>query len=162
MNLAQLYSFCTYTLLSQVVHQIIYSSRAKDNMTLTTLTVLLMQARALNERKHITGALVYGDGQFMQIMEGEEDMIRDLYERVVRDPRHHDVRKLVDRSVAKRSFAQWSMAFGEVPADMFQKLSSIPTYRTPEQLFHHLPSDTESDTHLLDKMKEIVQASKQH
>lgn len=144
------------------MHQIIYSSRAKDNMTLTTLTVLLMQARSLNERKHITGALVYGDGQFMQIMEGEEDTIRELYERVVRDPRHYDVRKLVDKPIAARSFAQWSMAFGEVPADIFQKLSSIPAYQAPEQLLRHLPLGTERDTHLMNKMKEIVQAYKQH
>jgi len=131
-------------------------------MTLTTLTVLLMQARALNERKHITGALVYGDGQFMQIMEGEEATVKALYERVVRDPRHHDVRKLVDKPIAARSFAQWSMAFGEVPASMFQTLSSITAYQTPEQLLRQLPSDTESDTRLLDKMKEIVQAYRQH
>jgi hypothetical protein len=144
------------------MHHIIYSSQAKSGMTLTTLVVLLMQARALNELHHVTGALVYGDGQFMQLMEGEESVVKALYERVAQDPRHHDVRKLADKSIETRSFAQWSMAFGEVPANLFQELSTIPAYRTPEQLLHHLTADMESDTHLLDKLKELVQTHGQH
>jgi hypothetical protein len=144
------------------MHHIIYSSQAKGDMTLTTLVVLLMQARFLNERHHVTGALVYGDSQFMQIMEGEESVVKDLYERVARDPRHHNVRKLADKTIETRSFAQWSMAFGEVPASLFLALSSIAAYHTPEQLLHQLSANTESDTQLLNAMKELVQTHGQH
>ncbi|MGI4733840.1 MAG: BLUF domain-containing protein [Janthinobacterium lividum] len=143
------------------MHHIIYISQAKESMTLTTLVVLLMQARAHNERQQVTGALVYGDGQFMQIMEGEESVIKDLYARVTKDPRHHDVRKLAEGTVASRSFAQWSMAFGEVPAAQFQVLRSIAAYQTPEQLAGQLAANSATDELLLDKMKEIVYAHAQ-
>jgi hypothetical protein len=139
------------------MHHIIYISQAKEAMTLTTLVVLLMQARSLNEQQQVTGALVYGDGQFMQLMEGEESVIKDLYERVAKDPRHHDVRKLAEGAIASRSFAQWSMAFGEVPAQEFQVLRSIAAYQTPEQMASQLDDSSAAGGLLLEKMKELVQ-----
>ncbi|MVN77756.1 hypothetical protein GO988_15590 [Hymenobacter sp. HMF4947] len=138
------------------MYHIIYSSQAKKAMTLTTLVVLLMQARALNERQHVTGALVYGAGQFMQVMEGEEAVIKDLYERIVQDPRHHDVRKLAEGPIATRSFAQWAMAFGEVPADKFEVLCRVAEYQTPAQMADHLAVGRAVDERLLAKMKELV------
>ena len=138
------------------MYHIIYSSRAKEAMTLTTLVVLLMQARALNEQHHITGALVYGDGQFMQVMEGEEAVLQALYERIVQDPRHHDVRTLAEGPIARRSFAQWSMAFGEVPAAEFQVLQRVAAYQTPTQMANQLATSQAADERLLTKMKELV------
>jgi len=138
------------------MYHIIYSSQAKEAMTLTTLVVLLMQARALNERQFITGALVYGDGQFMQVMEGEEAVVKDLYERVAKDPRHHDVRTLAEGPIATRSFAQWSMAFGEVPAAEFQVLQRVAAYQTPAQLVSQLATSKAAEASLLAKMKELV------
>ncbi|RZJ95197.1 MAG: BLUF domain-containing protein [Hymenobacter sp.] len=138
------------------MYHIIYSSQAKTAMTLTTLVVLLMQARALNERQHVTGALVYGDGQFMQVMEGEEAVIKDLYARVLKDPRHYDVRTLAEGPIASRSFAQWSMAFGEVPAAEFQVLQRVAAYQTPAQLANQLATSQVEDDPLLAKMKELV------
>jgi hypothetical protein len=143
------------------MYHIVYSSQARESMTLTTLVVLLMQARALNERQHVTGALVYGDGQFMQVMEGEESVVKGLYERVARDPRHHDVRTLAQGPIATRSFGQWSMAFGEVPADQFQVLRKVAEYQTPAQMTDQLTVNRETDGLLLDKMKELVQAHEQ-
>jgi hypothetical protein len=69
------------------MHHIVYMSQATDHLTPITLVTLLMQARTLNERQHVTGALVYGHGQFMQVIEGEEAVVKNLYERIARDPR---------------------------------------------------------------------------
>lgn len=140
------------------MHHIAYISQAKEGMTLTTLVVLLMQARALNEQQHITGALVYGDGQFVQVMEGEESVVKNLYARVAKDARHYNVRKLAEGPITGRSFAQWSMAFGEVPADKFRVLRSISEYQTPAQLVSQLETSHAVDERLLDKMKELVAA----
>jgi hypothetical protein len=87
------------------MYHLVYISQAQENMTLTTLVVLLMQARTLNERHDVTGTLVYGDGQFMQVMEGEEAVVKDLYARVAQDARHYNVRTLAEGPLATRSFA---------------------------------------------------------
>jgi hypothetical protein len=143
------------------MYHIVYISQAKESMTLTTLVVLLMQARTLNERQHVTGALVYGDGQFMQVMEGEEAVVKDLYARVVQDARHHHVRTLAEGPIATRGFAQWSMAFGEVSADQFQLLRRVVEYQTPEQMASHLVANQATDSQLLNKMRELVQVHTQ-
>jgi hypothetical protein len=139
------------------MYHLVYISQAKERMTLTTLVVILMQARALNERRQVTGALVYGDGQFMQVMEGEQDVVQDLYKRVVKDSRHQNVRLLAEGPIATRRFAQWSMAFGEVPADEFQVLRRVAEYQTPAQLAGQLAASRAFDGPLLDKMNELVQ-----
>jgi hypothetical protein len=140
------------------MYHIIYSSQAKEAMTLTTLVVLLMQARSLNEQQHVTGALVYGNGQFIQVMEGDEAVVKDLYKRIFKDSRHSDVRKLAEGPILSRSFAQWSMAFGEVPADKFEVLQRVAEYQTPSQLADQLVAGQMVDERLLAKIKELVYA----
>jgi hypothetical protein len=140
------------------MYHLVYISQARENMTLTTLVVLLMQARALNERHQVTGALVYGDGQFMQVMEA---IVKDLYARVAKDARHYDVRTLAEGPIATRSFVQWSMAFGEVPADQFEILRRVAEYQTPAQMADQLAINQATDEQLLGKMKDLIQAHAQ-
>jgi hypothetical protein len=143
------------------MHHIVYLSQATDHLTPTTLVTLLMQARTLNERQHVTGALVYGHGQFMQIIEGEEVVIKNLYKRIARDPRHRNVFTLSDKSIANRRFAEWSMAFGETRPDEFEELQGLVGYMSPEQLKHQIETSSVADGPLLDKMRRIVNAFKQ-
>jgi hypothetical protein len=138
------------------MHQIIYMSQAKESTTVSSLVVILMQARSLNERHNITGILVYGQKQFMQLIEGEEAAVTELYERIARDPRHQNVFKLADKAIEERTFAQWSMAFEEVSAAQFRDLTG---YVSPEELAEQLATSSEADKVLLDKMKELVGAS---
>jgi hypothetical protein len=143
------------------MHHIVYMSQAKKHLTPTELIVILMQARALNERHQVTGALVYGNGQFMQLIEGEASVIRNLYERIAGDPRHQHVFKLADQPIERRSFAEWSMAFGQPPAEEFQELKGLVGYMSQEQLTHQIETSSAADGLLLDKMKRIVNAFKQ-
>jgi hypothetical protein len=149
-----------YPLLPAMYH-LVYISQARENMTLTTLVVLLMQARALNERHQVTGALVYGAGQFMQVMEGEEAVVKDLYARVAQDARHYDVRTLAEGPIATRSFGQWSMAFGQVAADQFEVLRRVAEYQTPAQMAGQLAANRVTDERLLTKMKDLVETHAQ-
>jgi hypothetical protein len=143
------------------MHHIVYMSQATDHLTPITLVTLLMQARTLNERQHVTGALVYGHGQFMQVIEGEEAVVKNLYERIARDPRHRNVFTLSDKPIANRRFAEWSMAFGETRPDEFEELQGLVGYMSPEQLKHQVETSSVADGPLLDKMRRIVNAFKQ-
>jgi len=66
---------------------LVYVSSAVEPFSKTELVELLHVARANNERLGITGMLLYRDGNFMQVLEGEEPVVRDLYARIERDPR---------------------------------------------------------------------------
>lgn len=96
------------------MHQVIYSSAAVAAFTETELGQLLARARINNERLGISGLLLYDDGSFLQVLEGDQQVIEKLYETIGRDKRHHRVVALLRRDVEERHFAQWRMGFAAV------------------------------------------------
>jgi hypothetical protein len=135
------------------MHHIIYMSQASKPLSPEELVRLLIQARSVNEQHYITGALVYGDNHFLQVIEGEEKAVTTLYQRIARDYRHKQVVKLADNPIQQRRFAQWAMAFDDVSADQFKELIGC---MLPEQVAEQILPDGELDQVLLAKMKEIV------
>ena len=128
-------------------------SRAVQPMSDEELRKLLQGARLSNQEQNITGALVYGDGQFMQVIEGEEAVLASLYARLLNDPRHERVVKLADKQVAQRSFTEWSMAFQTLTPDQFTDLFG---YVAPARLDLQVPSLSAADALLLEMMKTFV------
>ena len=67
------------------------------------------QARKHNQQHGITGTLCYGNGQFLQCIEGEKRHVRALQKRIFADKRHKNVKVLLLKVIKKRSFADWRM-----------------------------------------------------
>jgi hypothetical protein len=88
-----------------------YLSSASYEHSDDDLANLLLHSRANNARNGLTGMLLFRDGQFLQILEGPEDAVRDRYARIAADPRHHGVHKLMDTAVTERQFPQWTMGY---------------------------------------------------
>jgi hypothetical protein len=74
------------------------------------LGALFSQARSNNKRRGITGALLVADGVFIQTLEGEEDVVREVFHTIQQDSRHEAVELLETRMVPERVFGHWSMA----------------------------------------------------
>jgi hypothetical protein len=72
---------------------------------------LLDQARVSNTALDVTGALYLANGLFLQSLEGREETISALFDRIRRDPRHTDCRVLDRRPISARVFVGWSMAW---------------------------------------------------
>jgi hypothetical protein len=135
------------------MHHIIYMSHATTPMTDDELAALLQQARTANEAKGVTGLLVYGNNQFLQVMEGEEAVLKPLYEHIATDTRHNRLIKMADKAVSERSFAEWSMAFKSLSAEQFAALAG---YVAPEQLRVQLPSLSAADALVLEMARQFV------
>lgn len=90
---------------------IIYISCSVEPFGDAELDRLLEASRRNNHALGLTGLLLYRDGDFMQILEGEEDAVRRVYARVLADPRHQHVVMLDESPIIKRSFGEWSMGF---------------------------------------------------
>lgn len=71
---------------------------------------LFSRARSNNKRSGLTGALLLTDDWFVQTLEGDEAVVRELYGRIEADPRHTDLEVLETGPVAGRVFARWAMA----------------------------------------------------
>jgi Sensors of blue-light using FAD len=71
---------------------------------------ILDSSRTKNVDRDITGALIVWQDYVVQTLEGEESVVRGLYEKIAVDPRHEAVTLLEAQPVEGRSFARWSMA----------------------------------------------------
>lgn len=66
-------------------------------------------ARRYNERQSITGILCYGNGHFLQCIEGEKGKILALQQRIFADKRHKDIKVLLLQPIEQRTFFDWRM-----------------------------------------------------
>ena len=88
--------------------RLLYCSRAVDTGT-EAIESLLTQSRQHNALIGITGILCYGDGIFLQCIEGGRMQVSDLYGSIQKDPRHKDVALLHYEEISERRFSGWSM-----------------------------------------------------
>jgi len=93
-----------------MVKQIVYRSKATLDITPEIIGDILAVAQENNTRYAITGLLLYGDGVFMQVLEGSPDAADEIYARIRHDPRHCDVRDIYTGYADFRSYPDWQMA----------------------------------------------------
>ena len=93
---------------------LIYVSSVVPAFSPDQLADLLSTSRQSNSDAGITGMLLYKDGNVMQVLEGEEASVQKLYARIGRDPRHRGLQTLLQGSVEKRQFPDWSMGFRDL------------------------------------------------
>jgi hypothetical protein len=102
------------------LYHLIYQSKATQNFTDADLAILLDKARAFNQQYNVTGILLYGHGSFLQMLEGDDDVIRALYYlRISSDPGHTNLRVLKEGDLDKRLFDRWAMAFRPLDMTLF-------------------------------------------
>lgn len=92
-------------------YQIIYSSAASTPMQMDELEDILEHAQSSNATDGITGALVYADGHFLQILEGRQSVVEQLMQRIAKDLRHETVVVLQAGDVPAAAFPDWEMAY---------------------------------------------------
>ena len=88
-----------------------YLSTSTISFTDQDLTELLTRSRANNSKLGISGMLLCKDGNFLQVLEGEEAKVIALYQKIARDPRHRECKTLFQDHSSERNFPEWSMGF---------------------------------------------------
>lgn len=93
--------------------ELIYRSIADKNITPTDVSNILNTARSFNEENSITGCLIFYDGEFIQILEGNQKLVKDLFANIEKDKRHNNVMLIAEGEKEERMFSNWTMAFHE-------------------------------------------------
>jgi hypothetical protein len=101
-----------------LVH-LIYASAATRPIEEEEILQLLSGARRHNHEIGVTGMLLYSEGSFFQVLEGEATVVEELFEMISRDGRHERITRIIQETIHDRAFGDWSMAY---------------TGATPEQL----------------------------
>jgi len=95
------------------MRQIIYRSvtTAESGRAADDIPGILRQAVARNGLEGVTGLLYTEKDTFLQAIEGPDDSIEDLLDRLLEDRRHRDLEILSDRVIDAREFGDWTMIY---------------------------------------------------
>ena len=113
--------------------QVIYVSEKTDTSS-DSLTDIYDISQKNNLESGISGCLLIGSNSYLQLLEGPDAAVENLYSKIKMDSRHKKVKKLFDQHVDEKSFSSWSMKFApfnniewgnkELDAGKFQNISA--------------------------------------
>ena len=110
------------------MYYLVYVSQAHKPMDEAALEAILKLSREHNSGQGITGLLIYRyspdtkSGHFIQMLEGEEQDVRKLYDKICRDKRHHTKLVLGEGEMPARMFGEWAMGFKNIDDKLLEKL----------------------------------------
>ncbi len=121
--------------------QLIYASSAAELFTEEELVALLHTSRVNNEKINVTGMLLYRDGNFLQVLEGDAQAVDRLYNIIAEDPRHTGVMLISRQTVKERIFPDWEMGFHNINQETVEQYPGftdfLKTPFTPSYLADH-------------------------
>lgn len=122
-----------------MIFQLIYTCALTDTVSSEDLEAIAQTSRARNHDRGITGMLLCKDGSVLQVLEGEESAVTELYRTISQDKRVTKPLVLIQRKTNEREFPKWSMGFKNADdTDAAFKLSArtfpdaLPDNASPE------------------------------
>ena len=124
------------------IYRLIYCSVASDPKNVD-LEEILEASHSNNSADNITGMLVYSQGHFLQVIEGDRLALTSLFSRINSDPRHGKVELIAMGEVDFRLFPEWSMRAISVTGSVDRSLRKymvrgelVPQELTPTAIEH--------------------------
>ena len=113
--------------------QVIYVSEKTDTSS-DSLTDIYDISQKNNSESGISGCLLIGSNSYLQLLEGPDLAVENLYSKIEMDSRHKKVKKLFEQHIEEKLFSSWSMKFApfnniewgnkELDAGKFQNISA--------------------------------------
>ncbi|MEO6289132.1 MAG: BLUF domain-containing protein [Ginsengibacter sp.] len=128
-----------------MIYHLVYVSSAVGPITKAGFSDILSTSRFNNKLKDITGILLYYEGNIMQVLEGEEESVMKLYNKIKLDSRHH-ITRMVSTKSAQRSFPDWPMSFKMLTAFEWVAYAGSLESNTSRLLFKLKNTSLETDT----------------
>jgi len=117
---------------------LIYASAATSPFDRAGLDRLLATARRVNSELGVTGMLLYLDGSFFQVLEGDETTVEQLYKHIAKDRRHARITKIINEPIAERAFAEWTMGYGDVSVGELSSIDGLNDFFRGGSCLHEL------------------------
>jgi len=108
--------------------RLLYISSAVKPMNDDELLALLQECRHSNSKEGITGMLLYCGESFIQVLEGQEEDIDELFKVIKKDPRHTNVTVLEKKEISERKFANWSMGFKSISDEDLRDVKGLNNF----------------------------------
>jgi len=105
------------------MYEFVYCSAARPDLDSHDIARILGSARDYNSKNNITGCLVYYNNEFIQLLEGDREILQKLFSKISLDDRHSRITILAEGHKEKRVFNNWSMAYHELSEGDVQAIS---------------------------------------
>jgi hypothetical protein len=99
------------------LYELIYCSIASPSLNRNEIPNILKVSQENNSKNDITGCLLYYNDAFIQILEGNQEVIESLYSKIEQDTRHYNTRQVYSNNIEQKLFKEWSMAFFDLDKD---------------------------------------------
>lgn len=91
--------------------KLIYISEAIRPLLEEDVLDILKGAHEKNERLNITGALIYVNKVFIQLIEGDRVSVNKLFQSISHDARHYNITIIKAEEITHRQFSHWRMKY---------------------------------------------------
>lgn len=102
------------SVLPRTMHYIVYVSAATKPFSKSNCWNSWPRHAKTSQRLGVTGLLLYKDGDFIQLLEGEASAVKALFSTIQRDSRHACSTVLTEGEAEGRLFSDWSMGFRDL------------------------------------------------
>jgi hypothetical protein len=114
---------------------LIYASRSAQDFHEHEIPDLLQQVRVANAKQGFTGMLLYIGGSFLQVLEGQPEMVDAVFNKILKDTRHTQIRLIASESIPERAFEGWTMMHKTLdPVEAGELIGEIDYFVSPTWL----------------------------
>lgn len=86
-------------------YAIAYVSRKRESVTEMEVRSILENTCKFNNENDVTGLLIYSEGFFFQLIEGEKDLVKEIYNnKILKDSHHKDIISFVATEISKPAY----------------------------------------------------------
>jgi hypothetical protein len=86
-----------------------YESAARPGLDASAIRAIEDASLRNNARIGVTGGLYFDGEMFFQVLEGPENAVALLFDRIRKDPRHREVALVCRHPIPERMFGLWTM-----------------------------------------------------
>ncbi|MGZ3768362.1 MAG: BLUF domain-containing protein [Bdellovibrio sp.] len=111
----------------KTIFHLVYISEAVMDISYSDIHDILDKARKFNHKENVTGLLIFRDGYFIQLLEGKEDSVRKVLNRILLDDRNYSLRVVTESMSEQRLFSEVPLAFydGDISSNSTEGLVSL-------------------------------------
>lgn len=93
---------------------LIYRSTSTNGFNDEDIRMMMEKSRIFNKKHEITGCLLHHNKHFLQLIEGEEKIIRELFGKISKDKRHGNIVLLSLEENQFPLFSKFSMVYNNL------------------------------------------------
>jgi len=115
-------------------YTICYISKSSEKLDDKGVEDIFAKTVHNNNKSGIKGILVYGMGNFLQVLEGEQSLIQPLFEDIIKeDTRHHDIFEVINGPSERAIFSSYNSTFNVIKTP--QELENIKSYLSLHRIY---------------------------